>query len=130
MQNRERKIIKISVLVAAIVMVGGFALFQSRNLLQGPDIKVKRPSNGEILEESLLEVQGEARNISKISLNGRQIFVDEKGIFNEKVLLFPGYNKLSIEAADRFGRKIQKELLLVLKENEEMESGLPKANER
>jgi hypothetical protein len=115
MQTRERKIVKWVISITITLVVISFGLFQSKNLIAGPKIEIISPINGRTAEESLTKIRGKAKNISEIKLNGRNIFVDEKGIFEEKVLLSYGYNSIIIEAKDRFNRTTKKELQLVLK---------------
>jgi predicted ATPase len=79
----------------------------------GPVISISEPSNGATLTSSLIEVLGTTKNISSINLNDRQIFINESGAFEEKLLLSPGYNIITFRAEDRFGRKTQKVLELV-----------------
>jgi hypothetical protein len=60
-------------------------------------------------------VVGEAKNVSYLSLNGRQIFTDESGTFSEKLLLPYGYTIMTLKARDRFGRSRTYTLELVYK---------------
>jgi hypothetical protein len=115
MQSKEKKILKNILFGLIIFIVVSFSVFQSKNLITGPKIKVVSPINGQIAEESLIKVTGITKNISEIKLNGRNIFVDEKGVFNERVLLSYGYNTITLEGKDRFNREIKEELELVLK---------------
>ena len=115
MQNRERKIFKIIIYSALILTVLFFAIFQSKNLIAGPKIIMDEPLNGKIYQESLVKISGKASNVSEIKLNGRNIFIDEEGLFEEEVLLSYGYNMIILEAKDRFDRKTKKELKLVFK---------------
>ena len=115
MQSKERRIIKGIVFGLVILVVVLFSIFQSKNLIAGPRIEIISPLNGQTVEESLVKVTGKTKNISEIKLSGKNIFVDENGLFEEKVLLSYGYNVVIIEARDRFNRKTKEELQLVLK---------------
>lgn len=98
-----------------MVIIFGYALFQARNIISGPVIKIHAPVNGASVEHSLINIEGTAKNISRISMNDRQIFTDEEGEFNEKLLLSYGYNIITIKAKDRFGRDTEKTLELIYK---------------
>jgi len=115
MQSKERKIIGIIAFTLVILFIASFTLFQSRNLIAGPQIVINYPQNGETVENSLTEILGNAQNISEIKLNGRNIFVNEEGDFKENVLLSYGYNLIVFEIKDRFNRKEIKKLELILK---------------
>ncbi|PIT96884.1 hypothetical protein COT82_00780 [Candidatus Campbellbacteria bacterium CG10_big_fil_rev_8_21_14_0_10_35_52] len=91
----------------------GYIIFQARNIIIGPIVKIKTPINGSRLKESLIEIKGVAKNISYISMNDKQIFTDDNGVFSQKLLLFRGYNIIIIRAVDRFGRETQKKLELI-----------------
>jgi len=93
-----------------------YGVFQTKNLLLGPDIVIAAPTNGAALGLNPIEIRGQAERIAFLSLNGEQIFTDEDGHFSQKLLLNRGYNIVSMEAQDKFGRTVKKVLNLVYKE--------------
>lgn len=97
------------------IIILGYALFQARNIISGPVVKIQTPKNGISLEHSLMNIEGVAKNISYISMNDRQIFTDDKGEFSEKLLLSYGYNIITIKARDRFGQETEETLELIYK---------------
>ncbi len=101
--------------VCALTLIFGYGAFRAQNLVRGPDIGITSPQNGGTTTESLVQVEGFARNISFITLNGEKIFTDEQGIFKQKLLLSRGYNIMTLEAKDRFGRTAQKTLQITYK---------------
>lgn len=111
-----KTIIKISLIILVITVIIGYSYFQARNLIYGPQISIESPTNGATLANPLVAIKGIAKNISYISLNDRQIYVDKDGSFNEELLLSPGYNMWEIEAKDKFGRVVSKKIELVLTE--------------
>ena len=110
--NTYLKIIGIIVFVTAIF---GYAFFQARNIVLGPVVEITNPMNGASVESSLVEITGKVKNISHINMNDNQIFTDDKGVFNEKLILSYGYNIITINARDRFGRVVKKKLELIYK---------------
>jgi hypothetical protein len=112
-ENR-RKIISLLIVILFIV-AGGYIYFQAYNLIHGPKLTVTSPLNGSGVSRSLISIEGFAENISYISMNNRQIFVDEEGAFNEKLLLSHGYNIITITAEDKFKRETKKTLEIVYK---------------
>ena len=105
-------------LAGTIVMLlgaAGYGLFETRDLIAGPVIVIEKPENGAVFSDSLIEINGTARNITSISFNGRQIFVDEEGRFSETLLLSYGYNIMTLSAEDKFGRTVSKTLEAVYK---------------
>jgi hypothetical protein len=115
MNERSGKtIIKTITLLLAIICVAGYALYQAQNLIKGPQLSLQSPFNGTTVQEPAVAIKGMAKNISYISLNDRQIYVDKDGQFNEELLLAPGYNVWKLEAKDKFGRVVSKKIELIL----------------
>lgn len=110
-----KTVIKISLIGLIVTAIAGYSFFQARNLIRGPQIFLATPAEGATLASPLVAVKGIAKNVSFITLNGRQIFVDNDGNFDEELLLSPGYNQWKIEAKDKFGRIVSKRIELVLK---------------
>ncbi|MFW5887416.1 MAG: hypothetical protein ACOCUH_01325 [Bacteriovoracia bacterium] len=115
------RIIRNLIYLFFVVAIVGYALYNSRIFIAGPQIEIFSPKSGETIEESpLVRIEGEARNISFIELNNRKINTNEENQFNEPVLLYPGYNVITILARDKFDRKVEKQIELVYKgENSE-----------
>lgn len=80
-----------------------YSAYQARAYLAGPALTIKHTEqNG-----ALLEISGTAERVAFLSLNERQIFTNERGVWQETILLLPGYNIVSLAATDRFGRKVE-----------------------
>lgn len=94
-------------------LIGIYAIYQSKNLLRGPELSIETPQNGTTITENIARVSGYAKNISKITLNGRQIFTDEIGFFSEEVLASTGYNIWKIEVQDKFDRHAEKTVEII-----------------
>ncbi len=105
--------IKILLGVLFIAVIFGYTYFQSTFLAEGPQFTFVSPASGTIIEDSLVEIKGVVLRISDISLNGSPIFIDEEGNFSEMILLSPGQNIITLEAQDKFERKITRVLELV-----------------
>ena len=90
-----------------------FVFHQTRGLISPASILITSPLNGALVHETLLAVTGTAKKISFISLNGRQIFTDENGAFEESLLLSPGYTIITLSGEDVFKRKIKKQVYVV-----------------
>lgn len=107
---------KLAVALIVVVFVGGYALYESRNLIIGPRLQIVEPASGFSTKKAVVEVKGWAKNISFISINDLQISVDELGQFREKVILFPGYNAIKVSVHDKFGRVREEIIELIRKE--------------
>lgn len=101
---------KFAVVILIALLAGGYIYFQSRNLIRGPILTLLGPTNGTTVLDSTVTIEGRAENIAYITLNDRQIFVDEEGVFQEKLIAGPGYTIMKLEARDKFGRTVEKTL--------------------
>ena len=84
------------------LIVIGYAYFEARGLLFGPSISV----SSEVTEvsEPFITIKGQAERIASLSMNGKNIPVTENGAFEEPYLLSPGYNRIVLDASDKYGR--------------------------
>jgi hypothetical protein len=111
------KLLRIFAYTLGILIVLGYALFATHDFLLGPTIIVSEPLNGSTFHESSVEIKGQVLRIQDITLNGRSITIDDKGNFEEDVLLAPGYNIFYLSARDKFGRSKDYRLELVYEVN-------------
>jgi hypothetical protein len=115
MNARFRTLFKIAI---ALIFLAAFALYgfnRAGGFLDGPKLSISYPQDGQTISNSELTVKGETQNISQIYLNGRKIFVNEEGFFEEGLLLARGYNIIEVKVEDKFGRKISKLIRVILK---------------
>ncbi|MFA4890663.1 MAG: hypothetical protein WC587_03510 [Candidatus Paceibacterota bacterium] len=115
MSSRMRLLAKIVIIA---VLVGGFSffgLFKAWDYLVGPKISIESPKDGETVSSSYIEIRGKAKNVSLLSLDGRQIFAGQDGLFKESLLLAKGYNIIELSAKDKFNREIKIRREVVLK---------------
>jgi len=107
-----KTIIRNTLIVIVICAIGGYAGFQSKKIISGPQITIQSPSTTSA-DEGIVDVSGIVKNVSVVTLNDRLIPIDETGQFKEKVLLYPGYNVIKLKVTDKFGTFVTKELQLV-----------------
>ena len=105
MHNREttKKVLIWIVVLGIAAIIIGYALYASHGFIKGPSISIIEPKDS-TSGTSTIQISGIADRAKTLTLNGRSIFIDEKGNFSETVLLSPGYNVETIEAHDKFGR--------------------------
>jgi hypothetical protein len=93
----------ICLVVAGLLLYTGW---QARFLLAGPQVTFTNELPF-TQAERVVYLEGNAENIVRMTLNGRQIYTDETGHFREMVVLENGYTTATIEAHDRYGRTVQ-----------------------
>lgn len=95
-----------------------YVLFQARFILAGPQITF----TGETTvahTTRLVTVEGQAKNITHMTLNGRQIYTDTYGNFKEALVLENGYTIATLRAEDRYGRTTNLTRTFVLTKNKQ-----------
>ncbi|MAZ41106.1 hypothetical protein CL654_03235 [bacterium] len=112
-RSNTRSLLSFLPITLLIIVIALYSYGRARDVIFGPEIAITYPEDGSVLMDDLLVLQGNIKNAAFITLNGRQIFVDEEGTFNEKLLLHYGYNIIEIEAEDRFNQKEKKRLQVV-----------------
>ncbi len=114
--NRSNKIFlkipKITFVVFVVALVLGYALFEGRKLLEGPQITVTLPRDGSATSTAGVLVAGQARNISFLTINDKPAFTDEQGQFRETLSPPPGYTIVVVASVDRFGRRASKSVTI------------------
>ncbi len=93
-------------IIVALLLIGlvlSYIVWQARFLLTGPGLALTDTAPL-VSNERFVTISGHATNITRITLNGRQIFTDLYGNFDEAMMLENGYTIATVAATDRFGR--------------------------
>lgn len=99
-----RNLVTIILIAVFSSLILFYILFQARFLITGPTIAlIDEPAS--IQNNQVVNLRGQAENITRISLNGRQIFTDRAGYFDEALVLENGYTVATIQVTDRYGRQ-------------------------
>lgn len=114
-ENPIKKILRLSLLVGFFLFIIIYAFFRSHDLIFGVKIKNVNINDGTTVTNNVLNVTGNAKNAIKLTLNGREISIDQAGNFNETIALLPGYNIVDIKAVDQFKYSDEKNYKLMLK---------------
>lgn len=115
MNHKIKRKFGIVVVLVVIAVLGGYAYYQAKDFIKGPQIIILSPQNGATVSSSLLEIKGIAKNIAFLEMDGRQIFADKEGNFTEELLLAKEYNIIEIKAEDKFNKKTKKLLEIIYK---------------
>jgi hypothetical protein len=105
-------LIKRGLLGLGILGLLTYASFQMHTLFTGPEISLEsEPPLA--TSDARLSLSGHAIRAQHLWVNGNQITLDVDQNFSLPLLLLPGYNVLTIEASDRFGKTTRKTLEIV-----------------
>ena len=114
MNTNIKKILKTAGLFVFFILIVVYAFFRSKDLIFGVKIKNVNLTDGATVTENIIKLTGNARNAINLTLDGREISVDQQGNFNETIALLPGYNIINIKARDKFGDIDEKNYKLIL----------------
>jgi hypothetical protein len=118
MNTNVKKIVKIGGMAIFFLLIIIYAFFRSKDLIFGVkirnvDINGVPIQSGATVVANTLEITGNARNAIDLTLDGREISVDQAGNFDETIALLSGYNIISIRAQDKFGHVDEKNYQLM-----------------
>jgi hypothetical protein len=99
-------IVRVGSIVCLCGIIAWYMLFQARNFINGPVIELQGTYDV-VQTERVVPIHGIARNIVKITLDGREITTDKEGVFSDEIVLESGYTVMTLEAFDRFGRETE-----------------------
>jgi hypothetical protein len=103
-----KTLLRIWFFTTLLLVILGYSGFEARKILAGPNLKITSPVVHGIMTNPYVQVAGIAKNIKEIKMNGKAIYIDEQGNFNEKFLLVSGYNIIELEAKDKFNKETKK----------------------
>ncbi len=104
-----KKILRWLGIVLLFVVIVGYAVFRSRDLLFGIQFTVNGLTDGMTVDSSILELKGDARHANEIRVDNQPIPLSEAGSWHDSLILMEGYNVVTIRATDKFGRTITHE---------------------
>jgi hypothetical protein len=116
MKTTAKKTLMATSAIVLTLVIFGYGYFCTKDFLAGPVLGITAPKNGEMFASPLIAVGGISKNLSFLNLDGRRIFTDKDGIWEEKLLLLPGVNIIEVRATDRFGRENKQVLRVMYKE--------------
>ncbi len=116
MSRHETKFYFKTIIISLFVLIlFGYGFYELWKYLSGPQIILNYPTDGLVVSESLIEIEGQVKNSKLLTLNDRPIVVDQLGNFHESLLLSYGYNILKLHAEDRFGKQTGQTLQIIYK---------------
>lgn len=88
-----------NLIVLGVAFIGFFYIgFKVEAIIRPPDLEVAYPATDILTEEKFIEVKGKTIEGAHVVINGQTVFVEEGGIFTEKVNLLDGINEIKISS--------------------------------
>lgn len=102
----------------AILMVGGYLVWQVMNLVKPPELEVTDPAGDIATSEPLVTIIGQTDPAVTVRINNQQTEVDRDGNFRETINLEPGLNTLKITADRKYSQTAVVERRILLEQKE------------
>ena len=80
-----------------------------------PSLSIEEPRRDVVIQTPITRVRGVTEKESQLTVNGREITMNEKGVFDSEIELVPGLNTLYFLAQNRFGKIIEETRYVVVK---------------
>ena len=116
--------LKFGLLGILFAFIGIYSIFQIKALAQGVNLDIRGIVDGAVFNKDNLMLEGLALHANLITINGKEVSVDQDSNFSEELVLSPGYNIITIEAQDKFNKK-SKEIYRVIYEESELLEAQP-----
>lgn len=85
-------------------------------IVHGPKISISTLTNGAILKDPMVRISGVASFTRELIVNGESFALSPNGTFDEKLLLNPGYNLITVQGIDRYGKANNQTYAVILDE--------------
>lgn len=106
--------IKVFLLIFGLLSISTLTIFELRKVISGPKITIECKDKDDciniISDRNVYILTGKTKNVSTMFMGDRKIFMDTHGNFTEEIILYPGYNLISIKSIDRFGKEVKKDI--------------------
>lgn len=96
----------------AIAVFMGYLFFQLQGFFFSSYLEVFSPQDGAHLKNSHVKVEGRASGVSFLTIDGRKIFSDDNGFFEEELILPYGLHIITITGEGRFGKTFQEKRMV------------------
>ena len=100
------------IVIAAIVLIAGYVLFQYSSVLFAPGLEIMSPKNNSTISGNVAQVRGKTDPYATVTVNGEEVYVSLDGTFKKAVYEFSGSNKIKIIAKNRFGKQSEKDIVV------------------
>ena len=102
------------IFVGIVIMAVGYFFYEARRGFFAPKLDILEPKDGAVINSSRLHIAGRTEPMLKVWIGGREAQADEKGIFEDNIPVWPGYNQIGFKVQDRCGNETRKVLRVVV----------------
>ena len=107
--------IRVGICATLFTIIAVFGFVNMHSILKGVSITADiMPATD---NSKVVHIKGKVDNAIFVSLNGREIFIDQKGNFNEAIALPDGYSIITLAANDKNGNNKKSTMEVVSKQS-------------
>ena len=99
-----------------VLIVFFYGIFKSKDYFSGPIVNIISPKNWDTISTKTFFIEGNAKNVKSLKINGRNILIEENGNFKEEFISKYPYTLIVIDAFDKYNEK-KEEILKVVYNN-------------
>jgi hypothetical protein len=103
----------VTIFIVSVLTFVGFKIYP---IIHGPAINVTTLVNGGNISDPMIRISGNAAFTQQLVINGKNLNLAPNGAFDEKLILNPGYNVVTLTGSDRFGKSNSTTYTIVLTE--------------
>lgn len=70
-----------------------------------PQLTMFEPKSGSVIEAEEAIVQGKTDKGARVTINDQSVFVDNEGLFSDRLLVRPGMNTIVVRTVNRFNKE-------------------------
>lgn len=105
---------KVVIGVFGLLLLIGLLLFQTRGIFFPPSVSISSPKEGDTVPQEFV-VKGKTDSNATITINNESIFVENNGVFEKKITLFPGETSITVKAKNRLGKESTVQRSIIVK---------------
>jgi hypothetical protein len=99
-----KKLVRGTSIILLIIVILGYGVWKSQDVLFGIKLTVTGIKDGMTATNPLVTFGGVAKHVKDIMVDGRIVPTAQDGSWSDTVALLPGYNVITVTAADKFNR--------------------------
>ncbi|MFA5991055.1 MAG: helix-turn-helix domain-containing protein [Candidatus Doudnabacteria bacterium] len=107
------KILSLTLGLFFVALTVGYIIWQVWSINKMPNLKISEPVNNTVIKASSVFVRGTTDPGLTVSINGENIFVDNKGFFEKQLSLNPGSKEIIVTAKNRFDKSISQTINII-----------------
>lgn len=102
------------IIAGIFILIFGFILFQYRAAFLNPTLTIISPKENETIKSLSVNVKGKTDPDVTLFIEGEGVSVGDDGTFSSDISLFPGKSTVKFIVENKFGRKTEKSLDVVV----------------